>query len=110
MAIVYCVVEPDNSHHSVRYQIWKHGYQPFRNGFKDAFMTDPDRDSMVIGKTREELEKAFPPLAYGKRNEKYWSGVYARFRQDDQFVWLWRTNWLVVLRNGRAICLNYIKG
>jgi hypothetical protein len=107
---IYCINEPDDSHLSIRYQLWKHGYQPFRDGFKGAFMADSDRDSMVIGKTREELGKSFSPLSYGKRNEKYWGDTYVRFRQNDQFVWLWGTNWLVVLRDGRAICVNYIKG
>jgi len=107
---VHCMIEPDDSHHSIRYQLWKHGYQSFRDGFQGAFMADPDRDSMVIGKTHEELAKEFAPLAYGKRNEINWGGTYARFRQSDQFVWLWGTNWLVVLRDGRAIYLSYMKG
>ena len=107
---VFVLTTPDDSHRSVRYQLWKRGYQPFRRGFASAFMADVERDSLVIGKTQAELERVFPPLAEGKRNEKYWGEVYARFRPDDQFVWLWGSNWLVVLRDGRAIYLNYMKG
>jgi hypothetical protein len=38
---VRCMVEPDDSHHSIRYQLWKHGYQSFRDGFQGAFMAEP---------------------------------------------------------------------
>ncbi|HJZ77915.1 MAG TPA: hypothetical protein VKE51_39575 [Vicinamibacterales bacterium] len=104
------VAVPDDDHRSVRYQLWKRGYQPFRSGFEGAFMADVDRDSIVIGKTREDLAKTFAPLTEGKKNEEDWKEVYAQFRPDDQFVWLWGSNWLVVLRDGRAIYLNYLKG
>ena len=38
------------------YQLWKRGQKPFRDDFKVSFMLDVDRDSMVIGKTRDDPE------------------------------------------------------
>jgi hypothetical protein len=104
------LAEPDNSRHSLRYQLWKRGHYPFREGFKGAFMADAHRDAIVLGRSRAELERTFSPLTEGKKNERYWGEVYASFRPGDNFVWLWNSNWLVVLRDGRAIYLQYIKG
>ena len=65
---------------------------------------------MVLGKSRQELARKFAPLTEGRKNEAHWGDVYGRFRPDDEFVWLWGSSWLVVLRGGKAIYLNYIKG
>jgi hypothetical protein len=108
-AVVW-LAEPEDSHHGVRYQLWKRGHYSFRSGFVGAFMADVHRDSMVLGRSRADLERTFPPLSEGRKNERYWGEVYARFRPGDQFLWLWSSNWLVVLRDGRAIYLNYLKG
>jgi hypothetical protein len=101
---------PDDSHHSFQYGRWKGGRIPFREGFKRAFMADPDNGSIVLGRTRAELARVFPPLTEGKKNEKYWGEVYTQFRSGDEIVWPWDSNWLVVLRDGRAIYLHYLKG
>jgi hypothetical protein len=108
--VMVVLVVPDDDHHSLQYQLWKHGLYPFREGFKGAFMADVDRTSMVLGRSRADLARTFGPLTGGKRNEKYWGEAYAQFRLDDEFVWLWDSAWLVVLRDGKAIYLNYLKG
>jgi hypothetical protein len=73
-------------------------------------MADVDRDSVVLGLSQAELATKFRPLTHGRKNDQYWGDVYRRFRAGDQFLWLWGSNWLVVLRDGRAIYLNYLKG
>ena len=65
---------------------------------------------MVLGKKRAALEKTFPPITEGRKNEQYWGEVYSQFQPGDQFLWLRGSNWLVVMRDDRAIYLNYIKG
>jgi hypothetical protein len=62
-ATVAALAEPDDSHHSLRYQLWKRGRYSFHEGFRAAFMADAHRDSMVLGRTRADLEKTFPPVA-----------------------------------------------
>jgi hypothetical protein len=108
--VYLCATSPDDSHHSLQYRRWKDGRIPFREGFKGAFMADPDKGSIVLGRTRAELARVFPPLTEGKKNEKYWGEFYTQFRSGDEFVWLWGSNWLVVLRDGKAIHLHYLKG
>jgi hypothetical protein len=110
IGVVVYAAEPDDSHYSFRYQLWKRGRYSFRDGFKGAFMADASRESMVLGRTRQELAEKFAPLAEGRKNEAHWSDFYRRFRADDEFIWLWGSNWLVVLRDGKAIYLNYLKG
>jgi hypothetical protein len=56
-----------------------------------------------------ELARVFPPVTEGKKNEKYGGEVHTQFRSGDELVWLWDSNWLVVLRDGKAIYLHYLR-
>ena len=114
MVLVFAfLVHPDSERvASVRYWAWKHNLAKMDlDRALDEMVTDPGRDSMVIGRTRRELdtefgfiipiEQASPYVQFCYRNSQY---------STSQAVILRRSNWMVLMQNDKARKLIRVSG
>lgn len=95
----------------LRYQAWKLGVYPF--GIDDALgimIRDPDRDSVVIGKTKEQLVRRFGFVSSTPGND------YIRYCFDNSpyrgkpVLFIRNSNWMVLMKDGVANYLVLAKG
>jgi len=97
---------------SVRYWAWKHGLVKMDlDRALDEMVNDPGRDSIVLGKTEAELrakfeftlpvEQASPYVQYCYKNSQY---------TKSQVVMLRHSNWMVLMRDGKAAELLRVSG
>jgi hypothetical protein len=97
---------------SVRYWAWKHGFVKMNlDQALNQMVNDPGRDRLVVGKTEPELrakfgytlpvEQASPYVQYCYKNSQY---------TQDQVFMLRHSNWMVLMRNGRAVKLLQVSG
>jgi hypothetical protein len=95
-----------------RYERWKRGRGTLtRDEAMYQMLTDPERDALVVGKTRRELAERFGPL-----RELAEASPYERdycfdlhFRPAD-VAFLAENMWMVVFEHGRATNLVLLKG
>lgn len=95
----------------LRYQAWKLGVYPLR--IDDALGTmvgDPHRDSVVIGKTREQLVSKFGFVSSTPGNQ------YVKYCYDnspyrgESVLFIRNSNWMVLMKKGVAAELLLTKG
>jgi len=97
---------------SVRYWAWKHGMVKMDlDRALNEMVNDPGRDSLVLGKTEAELkaefgftlpvEQASPYVQYCYKNSQY---------TKDQVFMLRHSNWMVLMRDGKAAELLRVSG
>jgi hypothetical protein len=101
--------DPKNIH----YLLWKAGI--WRLNLETATGTmvgDGDRDKLVVGKTRAQLEKRFGPLLAPEQASAYLSGCYENSGWKDKRVLFIAHNswWMVVFDGDKATELILIKG
>lgn len=96
----------------LRYQAWKLGIYPMNlDQATGTMVSDIWPDRLVVGKSREDLVKRFgyvTPLNQASDYVKYCyfnSPYYGK-----EVVILRRSNWMVVMQNGRATNLVLLKG
>ena len=61
MVLVVWYSMPTDSHHSLRYMLWKRGLISYQDGFLRALKSDPNRETF-LGVTREVMEERFGGL------------------------------------------------
>lgn len=95
----------------LRYQAWKLGVYPL--GIDDALDTmieDPHRDSIVIGKTKEQLASRFGFVSSAPGNG------YIKYCFDNSpyrgksVLFIRNSNWMVLMKDGTADGLVRAKG
>ena len=76
-----------------------------------SMIGDVHRDGLVIGKTRDELVKKFGYVTEVNRHSAYWWYCYfnSPYYGKDVLI-LRRSNWMVVMKDGRAEELVLLKG
>jgi hypothetical protein len=96
----------------LRYMGWKLGIYPMDPG--DALETmvgDTYPDKLVVGKTEAELRKKFGFVTPLERASEYVKYCYNNSDRRGQEVFMLRnSNWMVVIKNGRAQELVLVKG
>lgn len=98
-------------HKDLRYQCWKHGLYPLRiDGALETMVVDPRRDTLVLGKTKEQLESKFGYVSSIGANS-YVNYCYnnSPYRGSSALI-IRDSNWMVVMKDGRAINLVLAKG
>jgi hypothetical protein len=106
----FLIVGPSDPR-DLRYQGWKLGVYPLR--IDDALKTmieDPKRDSLVIGKTREQLANRFGFVSATPGNEsvKYCSNNSQS--REKPVLFIRDSNWMVLMNDGKADGLVLAKG
>jgi hypothetical protein len=96
----------------LRYQAWKHGLYPFRiESALETMVADPDRNSVVVGRTASQLASRFGYVLPINQAPQYDQFCYENSPYRGQSVLILRSsNWMVLMENGRAKDLILIKG
>ena len=95
---------------SLRYILWKHDLYPYEVGlFTSAIKSDPQRDDLVRGLSKSELERRFPnahtvPNAY----QRYYDRML-RERGIDH-LWIGDSCLAILLDDGRGVEITLMKG
>jgi hypothetical protein len=95
-----------------RYIAWKHGlYRMPLDEALDGMVEDPNRDSLVIGKTEAELDAKFGFITSVSEASSYVNYCYfnSEYHNTDAVI-LRRSNWMVLMHNGRAKQLLRVTG
>jgi hypothetical protein len=95
----------------LRYEAWKLGVYPLRIDYAVGMMIeDPRRDSVVIGKTKEQLVSRFGFVSSTPGND------YVRYCYDNSpyrgksLLFIRNSNWMVLMKDGVANGLVLAKG
>ena len=95
----------------LRYQAWKLGVYPLRiDDALDIMIGDPRRDSVVIGKTKEQLASRFGIVSSAPGNG------YIKYCFDNSpyrgksVLFIRKSNWMVLMKDGIADGLVLAKG
>ena len=98
-------------HKDLRDQSWKLGVYPLKiDGALETMVVDPHRDTLVLGKTKEQLESKFGYVS-SIGNNSYVSHCYnnSSYRGTSALI-IRDSNWMVVMKDGRAVKLVLAKG
>jgi hypothetical protein len=96
----------------LRYQAWKLGLCPMDlDQAVSTMVGDIYPDKLVVGKTREELVKKFGYVSSLSQASEYVRYCYYNYPHDERQVLILRkSNWMVLMNNGRAEQLILVKG
>lgn len=97
---------------SVRYLAWKHGLVKMDlDGALNEMVNDPDRDSLVLGKTEPELKAKFGFTLPVEQASPYVQSCYKNSQYSkEQVFMLRRSNWMVLMRDNKAAQLIRVSG
>lgn len=101
---------PGPDHHACpRYVLWKHGLYPLNTNVVYRCLTpDPDRDSVVVGRTVPQLQRRFKHLRTRETANEYQRYYSPELPPDAR--WLGDSPWAVIFTNGVASELRLMKG
>ena len=95
----------------LRYQAWKVGLYPLRiDAALNAMINDSHRDSLVVGKTSEELDRRFGSVSPVPGN------TYVKYCYENSpyrgtsVLFIRNSNWMVLMKDGVADGLLLAKG
>jgi len=97
---------------SLRYQAWKLGI-PFltQDQGLETMVVDAHSDSLVIGKTERDLAKRFGYVTLMNQAPEYYRFCYSTSGRPMQPALMLRnSNWMVLMKDGRAEDLVLLKG
>lgn len=96
----------------LRYQCWRLGLYPLKiDGALETMVVDPRRDTLVLGKTQEQLLSKFGYVSSVAEADNYVKYCYENSQYRGETVLLLRkSHWMVVMTNGRASDLLFVKG
>jgi hypothetical protein len=97
---------------NVKYVLWKAGlYKVSLDRATTAMIGDPNRDKLVVGKTKEQLRSKFGSLLSPVEASPYLRECYQTSDWKDRDVlFIGRSPWMVVFDGDRATNLVLIKG
>ena len=101
-----------DTHHGLKYILWKKGEYHFELGFYQALSADPDRDSGIVGKSIEEASKLFPDMRTKENCTPRQLNLMQRFNLGDENRWLGESLWMLVVdkKTSKIIAIKAIKG
>ena len=99
-------------HKDLRYQCWKLGLFPLKiDDALETMVVDPRRDTLVLGKTKEQLVREFGYVSSIGDSNSYMKYCYDNSPYPLGSVLVIRnSNWMVVMKDGQAINLVLAKG
>lgn len=71
---------------------------------------DCNRDSLVLGKTKEQLRKQFGYVRTLEEAGDYLRYGYQLYHKGEDVLFLRDSPWMVVFENGKAVDIYLIKG
>jgi hypothetical protein len=112
LAIWLATYSSDGDPKNIKYVLWKHDLYPLDlDKATDTMVGDRYRNTLVIGKTRAELEKKFGYLLSPDRASDYLNSCYQTSSwRGREVMFLRKSPWMVVFSGERASELVLIKG
>jgi hypothetical protein len=96
---------------NLKYVLWKVGL--YRMDIDSAVFTmvrDPDRDKLVVGKTKEELQNRFGDLLTLEQVSQYYRDGYNLGWKNKDVLFIKNSPWMIVFDHGTATNLVLMKG
>ena len=95
----------------LRYQAWKLGVYPLRiDDALNIMIGDPHRDSVVIGKSKEQLASRFGFVSSAPGNSYVKSCFDNSPYRGKSVLFIRKSNWMVLMKDGIADDLVLAKG
>ena len=113
VAALWVVTYPSSADpKNIRYVLWKMNVYPWPlDSATSAMIGDPDRDGLVIGKTKAQLRSRFGRLTAPTDASGYLRGCYQKSDWRDQDAcFIGSSSWLVLFEGERAVKLVLVKG
>ena len=89
--------------------LWKKGLHPLPSDvFLGAVLADPNGKELFRGKTKEQLEDWFPDLHKESVND--YQRMYDKELSGQDYLWIGKTEIIVVFKDGKAESLKIMKG
>lgn len=96
---------------NIKYVLWKYGFYSMDLDIAaDTMVGDAKRDSLVIGKTREQLKSKFGYLLALSEARPYLQSCHQQYWAGRDVMFIRQSNWMVVFDGDRAGNLVLIKG
>jgi hypothetical protein len=110
--LVWVATYPSPDPKSIEYVYWKAGLCRMNLDTATGTMVgDAGRDKLVVGKTKEQIEKRFGHLLAPDEASPYLRSCYLNSDWKDRSVLFISQNpWMIVFNNGKATNLALIKG
>ncbi len=107
-ALVYPSPDPKN----IKYVLWKAGFYEMNLDVATGTMVgDPNRDKLVVGKTKVQLRNKFGLLLLPADASPYLRGCYLNSSwKNREVVFIGQSSWMLVLDGEKATNLVLIKG
>jgi hypothetical protein len=112
MGLAFNFVWRSDTHHGLKYILWKKGEYHFELGFYQAMSADPDRDSGIVGKSLEEVSKLFPDIRTKINCTPRQLDLMKRYNLGDDNRWLGESLWMLIIdkNTSKIISIKSIKG
>lgn len=97
--------------YSLGYNLWKIGlyYYPVDHIYP-ALVADRNRDSLIKGKTIEEIKKIFPEAHSESVTESQKYYIRELKERKEEHLWLGESNMIIFLNNGVGNYISIMKG
>ena len=97
---------------NIRYVLWKAGLSKMNLDIAGGTMIgDPDRDKLVVGKTKEQLRDKFGLLLSPSDTSPYLRDCYQNSSwKDSNVLFIRQSSWMIVFDDDKATNLVLIKG
>jgi hypothetical protein len=106
-SFVYSGPDPRN----IKYALWKAGlYKMDTDLAAFTMVRDPGRDKLVVGKTKEELQKRFGNLLTLEQVSQYYRNGYDLGWKGKDVLFIKNSPWMIVFDRDRATSLVLMKG
>jgi hypothetical protein len=97
---------------NMKYVLWKAGlYKMDPDDVLATMIGDPDRDKLVLGRTKEQLRNQFGPLLSPADASPYLQNCYQNSSwKDRDALFVRQSPWVIIFEGGKAAGLVLIKG
>lgn len=101
-----------NDPKNIKYVLWKAGlYKVNLDQATAAMVGDPNRDQLVVGKTKVQLRDKFGPLLSSAEVSPYLKACYQNsVWKDKDVLFIGQSSWMVVFDGDKATNLVLVKG
>ena len=111
VATALIVLGFDDSHHNLKYVMWKHHLWSYNHLSLKYLNVDPAFRMSLIGKTRAEVERWFPrPILQPSDKADGYLRYCDPVVYDPEFCWIDGTRWGITFKRGKVTDIRYFKG
>ena len=112
IVILWILVYPEPDPKNIKYVLWKRGlYGMNLDAASGTMIGDSNREMLVLGKTKTELQEKFGYLSTLSEASPYLRGCYENSEwKGNDVLFIRKSPWMIVFRGDKAKELVLIKG